>query len=136
VITSTILSYRTHMERCDLRLTPNTYRECTSESRCIGEWFIGPWSSCQGDCFNASRSRTVVCIKEDGFAEESECDLKNKPATFEDCTQEEMKDCRPKWHHSDWTEVKFASSHFHKLTFSLPPPSARSRAETDSRREQ
>ncbi|KAG5675697.1 hypothetical protein PVAND_005581 [Polypedilum vanderplanki] len=95
---------RTHIERCDLRQTPNTYRECTNESKCHGDWFIGPWSTCQGDCFNASRWRTVVCIKDDGFAEESECDLKSKPATFEDCTPDEMKDCKPKWHFSEWTE--------------------------------
>lgn len=91
-------------ERCDVRLTPNTFRECTSNARCEGEWFIGPWSLCSGDCFNSSRSRTVVCIKNDGFAEESECDLK-KPATFEDCQPGEMKDCKPMWHYSEWAEV-------------------------------
>lgn len=69
--------------------------------------YVGPWGLCWGDCFNASRSRTVVCIKNDGFAEESECDLKEKPATFEDCQPEDMKDCRPKWHYSDWSEVNF-----------------------------
>ncbi|CRK93983.1 CLUMA_CG007508, isoform A [Clunio marinus] len=93
-----------HTDRCDIRLTPNTYRECTSDVRCQGEWFIGPWSLCSGDCFNSSKSRTVVCIKHDGFAEESECDLKSKPATFEDCKPDEMKDCKPKWHLSEWSE--------------------------------
>lgn len=99
-------------ERCDIRLTPNTYRECTSNAKCEGEWFIGPWSLCSGDCFNASRSRTVVCIKDDGFAEESECDLKAKPTTFEDCKPEEMKDCKPKWHSSEWTEVNLIKQLF------------------------
>jgi thrombospondin type-1 domain-containing protein 4 len=28
-------------ERCDIRLTPNIYRECTSNVKCFGEWFIG-----------------------------------------------------------------------------------------------
>lgn len=101
-------------ERCDIRHTPNTYRECTSNVRCQGDWFIGPWSLCFGDCFNASKSRTVVCIKNDGFAEESDCDLEAKPATFEDCKPEEMKDCKPKWHSSEWTEVNL-------IKFYLPP---------------
>lgn len=65
----------------------------------------GPWSKCIGDCWNASRSRTVVCIKNDGFAEESECDLDNKPITFEDCGIKDLKDCTAKWHYSEWSEV-------------------------------
>lgn len=32
-------------ERCDLRLTPDTTRECSSNEKCsYGEWFMGPWS--------------------------------------------------------------------------------------------
>ena len=96
-----------NIERCDIRLTPNTFRECTSDARCQGDWFVGTWSLCSGDCFNASRSRTVVCIKNDGFAEESDCSLEDKPSTFEDCKPEMMKDCKPKWHSSEWTEVNF-----------------------------
>lgn len=40
----TIFCDRTHpfVERCDMRKTPNTYRECsTEEQECFGEWFIG-----------------------------------------------------------------------------------------------
>lgn len=29
------------VERCDMRQTPNTYRECTEQETCLGEWFIG-----------------------------------------------------------------------------------------------
>lgn len=50
-------------------------------------------------------SRTVICIRNDGFAEENECNLSIKPATFEDCKIEDLKDCRAKWHYSEWTEV-------------------------------
>lgn len=32
-------------ERCDLRQTPDTTRECSSNEKCAyGEWFVGPWS--------------------------------------------------------------------------------------------
>lgn len=75
----------------------------------------GPWGPCEGDCFsNATKTRTVICIKNNGFAEESECDTKNKPSTFEDCKVEDMKDCRPKWHISEWTEVKHFFNLFYK----------------------
>lgn len=39
----TIFCERAHPnnERCDLRQTPNTYRECEINSDCMGEWFIG-----------------------------------------------------------------------------------------------
>ncbi|XP_070496473.1 thrombospondin type-1 domain-containing protein 4 isoform X2 [Chironomus tepperi] len=95
-----------NMERCDIRFTPNIYRECVNNApECIeGSWFVGPWSKCIGDCWNASRSRTVICIKNDGFAEENECNLNKKPPTFEDCKIEDLKECRAKWHYSEWTE--------------------------------
>lgn len=48
----------------------------------------------------------MVCVKRNSFAEENECDLKKKPETFKDCDMEELKDCGPKWHISDWTEVR------------------------------
>lgn len=28
-------------ERCDMRQTPSTYRECEMPDDCVGEWFIG-----------------------------------------------------------------------------------------------
>lgn len=31
-------------DRCDYRMTPDANRECTSNSKCIGEWFLGEWS--------------------------------------------------------------------------------------------
>lgn len=48
----------------------------------------------------------MVCVKRNSFAEENECDLKKKPETFKDCDMEELKDCGPKWHISEWTEVR------------------------------
>lgn len=47
----------------------------------------------------------MVCVKSNGFAEENECDMKKKPETFKDCGTEELIDCGPKWHISEWTDV-------------------------------
>lgn len=46
-----------------------------------------------------------MCIKDYSFAEESECNIKEKPTTFEQCLPEELTECKPKWHFSEWTEV-------------------------------
>lgn len=99
-------------DRCDFRLTPETTRSCTETARCtVGDWFIGPWSECFGDCFNLMRSRSVLCIKDDQIVGDTLCiDSNNventtKPLTIEKCTLNDVSYCRPKWHYSEWTEV-------------------------------
>ncbi|XP_053663428.1 thrombospondin type-1 domain-containing protein 4 [Anopheles marshallii] len=92
-------------ERCDLRMMPETSRECTSNRACeFGEWFAGPWTLCSGDCFNLTRSRTVLCIRNDHFAPESECDADLRPKSIEPCDTESFEECKPRWHFSEWTE--------------------------------
>lgn len=34
-------------ERCDMRQTPNSYRECELLDDCVGEWFIGKIMKCK-----------------------------------------------------------------------------------------
>ncbi|XP_061511351.1 thrombospondin type-1 domain-containing protein 4 [Anopheles gambiae] len=92
-------------ERCDLRMMPETSRECTSNRACeFGEWFAGPWTLCSGDCFNLTRSRTVLCIRNDHFAPESECDADLRPSSIEPCDTESFEECKPRWHFSEWSE--------------------------------
>ncbi|KXJ82683.1 hypothetical protein RP20_CCG012017 [Aedes albopictus] len=98
-------SSSTNSERCDLRFTPDTTRECTSNRACeYGEWFAGPWGLCSGDCFNLTRSRTVLCIRNDNFATDSECDDNERPISIENCDVETIDDCKPRWHYSEWSE--------------------------------
>uniref|UniRef100_A0A336LKH9 CSON007946 protein n=1 Tax=Culicoides sonorensis TaxID=179676 RepID=A0A336LKH9_CULSO len=92
-------------ERCDLRLTPDTTRECSSNEKCaFGEWFVGPWSKCSGDCFNLTKGRSIVCIKDDGFAADEDCNEAEKPKSEEKCQMHEVDYCRPRWHYSEWSE--------------------------------
>lgn len=104
-----------NIDRCDLRLTPDTTRQCTSNAKCgIGDWFVGPWSHCFGDCFNLIRSRSVVCIKNDKVVEDSMCTNSNevdggKPITQEKCNVSSVDHCKPRWHYSDWSEVRSKS---------------------------
>ncbi|XP_065091217.1 A disintegrin and metalloproteinase with thrombospondin motifs 7 isoform X1 [Ochlerotatus camptorhynchus] len=98
-------SASTNAERCDLRFTPDTTRECTSNRACeYGEWFAGPWGLCSGDCFNLTRSRTVLCIRNDNFATDSECNDNERPVSMETCDTEAIDDCKPRWHYSEWSE--------------------------------
>lgn len=100
-------------ERCDLRLTPDITRQCTAAARCnVGEWFIGPWSDCFGDCFSLTRSRSVLCIKNEQIVSDSECidsnnvDNSTKPDLMEECELSSVSYCKPRWHYSEWTDVK------------------------------
>lgn len=98
-------STSTNAERCDLRFTPDTTRECTSDRACeYGEWFTGPWGLCSGDCFNLTRSRTVLCIRNDNFVADTECDGAERPLSMEPCDIETIDDCKPRWHYSEWSE--------------------------------
>lgn len=94
-----------NIERCDLRLTPETSRQCKNEEKCkYGKWFIGPWSECSGDCFNLKKTRNIYCIRNGTVISDTECNLKDKPEEYVECKPDDVKDCRPKWHYSEWTE--------------------------------
>lgn len=46
-----------------------------------------------------------MCIKNDGFAPDNDCNEAERPITLESCKIETYKDCQPKWHYAEWTEV-------------------------------
>lgn len=95
-----------HTERCDLRSTPDLTRPCQQEKPCeSGEWFAGPWSSCNGNCFNLTRSRSVLCIQQQLIVDDEECRPELRPQSFEKCSHEEVEYCSPRWHYSEWSEV-------------------------------
>ncbi|XP_041451857.1 thrombospondin type-1 domain-containing protein 4 isoform X2 [Drosophila obscura] len=92
--------------RCDPNKTPENRRPCVKPSCEDGEWFVGPWSSCNGDCFNLRRSRVVLCIKNKLIVDHKMCNLKLKPQLFEKCShdEEEITFCAPRWHYSEWSQ--------------------------------
>ncbi|KAH8281807.1 hypothetical protein KR054_003092, partial [Drosophila jambulina] len=91
-------------ERCDPSATPESRRPCEKPSCEVGDWFTGPWSSCNGDCFDLTRSREVLCIQNQLITEHKECKPELKPQAVEKCSHEEVEYCAARWHYSEWSE--------------------------------
>ncbi|XP_023159435.1 thrombospondin type-1 domain-containing protein 4 isoform X2 [Ceratitis capitata] len=92
-------------DRCDSRATPELTRPCERERDCEkGDWFAGPWSSCNGNCFNLTRSRPVYCIHKQEIVKDEICKAELKPQLVENCLHEEVEYCGPRWHYSEWSE--------------------------------
>lgn len=94
-----------NIERCNMRATPETSRHCKNEEACEhGEWFSGPWSECSGDCFNLNKKRKIYCIRDDVILPYTSCNLNTKPEEIDECKLEDVMECKPKWHYSEWSE--------------------------------
>ncbi|KAK7895515.1 hypothetical protein WMY93_020840 [Mugilogobius chulae] len=83
---------------------PENQQACNTEP-CTPEWFIGDWSDCAKTCDGGIRTRTVVCIRKIGPAEEetladTHC-LTHRPIERESCNNQS---CPPKWVTLDWSE--------------------------------
>lgn len=59
---------------------------------------------CSGDCFNLTKGRSIVCIKDDGFAPDEDCNVSEKPKSEEVCQMHEVDYCSPRWHYSEWSD--------------------------------
>ncbi|XP_041108240.1 A disintegrin and metalloproteinase with thrombospondin motifs 6-like [Polyodon spathula] len=83
---------------------PENQRACNTEP-CPPEWFIGDWSECSKTCDGGMRSRTVLCIRKIGPAEEESLDdsncLTHRPIEKEPCNNQS---CPPQWVALDWSE--------------------------------
>ncbi|XP_054741573.1 thrombospondin type-1 domain-containing protein 4 isoform X1 [Anastrepha obliqua] len=92
-------------ERCDSRATPEITRSCERSRDCEkGEWFAGPWTPCNGNCFNLTRTRPVYCIHQQQIVKDEDCKPELKPQIMENCSHEEVEYCGPRWHYSEWSE--------------------------------
>ncbi|XP_030384186.1 thrombospondin type-1 domain-containing protein 4 [Scaptodrosophila lebanonensis] len=92
-------------ERCNQRDAPDIKRPCQTERSCdFGDWFTGPWTPCNGNCFNLTSSRMVICIKNQLITDEEECLPDVKPQSFKMCSHDEVEYCAPRWHYSAWSE--------------------------------
>ncbi|XP_058473616.1 A disintegrin and metalloproteinase with thrombospondin motifs 6 isoform X2 [Solea solea] len=83
---------------------PEKQRDCNTEP-CPPEWFIGDWSECGKTCDGGIRTRTVLCIRKIGPAEEETLEdthcLTHRPIEQESCNNQS---CPPKWVTLDWSE--------------------------------
>uniref|UniRef100_A0A3Q3LBZ3 ADAM metallopeptidase with thrombospondin type 1 motif, 6 n=1 Tax=Mastacembelus armatus TaxID=205130 RepID=A0A3Q3LBZ3_9TELE len=83
---------------------PENQRDCNTEP-CPPEWFIGDWTDCGKTCDGGIRTRTVLCIRKIGPAEEETLEdthcLTHRPIEQESCNNQS---CPPKWVTLDWSE--------------------------------
>ncbi|XP_078144852.1 A disintegrin and metalloproteinase with thrombospondin motifs 6 [Centroberyx gerrardi] len=83
---------------------PENQRACNTEP-CPPEWFIGDWSECGKTCDGGMRTRTVLCIRKIGPAEEETLEdthcLTHRPIERESCNNQS---CPPQWVTLDWSE--------------------------------
>ncbi|XP_010862076.1 A disintegrin and metalloproteinase with thrombospondin motifs 6 isoform X2 [Esox lucius] len=83
---------------------PENQRSCNAEP-CPPEWFIGDWSECAKTCDGGTRTRTVLCIRKIGPAEEETLEdslcLTHRPIEREACNNQS---CPPQWVTLDWSE--------------------------------
>ncbi|XP_016097807.1 A disintegrin and metalloproteinase with thrombospondin motifs 6-like [Sinocyclocheilus grahami] len=83
---------------------PGNQRPCNTEP-CPPEWFIGDWSECGKTCDGGVRTRTVLCIRKIGPAEEETLEdnhcLTHRPIEQESCNNQS---CPPQWVTLDWSE--------------------------------
>ncbi|RNA19970.1 A disintegrin and metallo ase with thrombospondin motifs 20, partial [Brachionus plicatilis] len=77
--------------KCDSRIKPLDQQECFSHLPCP-EWRTTKWSYC--NCNSGLRKRFVYCSSNI----QSDCPIKEKPASFENCT------CSGFWKVSRWSE--------------------------------
>uniref|UniRef100_W5LNC5 ADAM metallopeptidase with thrombospondin type 1 motif 6 n=1 Tax=Astyanax mexicanus TaxID=7994 RepID=W5LNC5_ASTMX len=87
---------------CDLDIKPP---ENQRPLEYIIKWFIGDWLDCSKTCDGGMRTRTVLCIRKTGPAEEenledSHC-LTHRPIERESCNNQS---CPPQWVTLDWSE--------------------------------
>ncbi|XP_072310458.1 A disintegrin and metalloproteinase with thrombospondin motifs 6 isoform X2 [Eucyclogobius newberryi] len=90
---------------CDPDSRPPENQQACNTEPCPPEWFIGDWSDCAKSCDGGIRTRTVVCIRKIGPAEEetltdTHC-LTHRPIERESCNNQS---CPPKWVTLDWSE--------------------------------
>ncbi|XP_051539220.1 A disintegrin and metalloproteinase with thrombospondin motifs 6-like [Myxocyprinus asiaticus] len=90
---------------CDLDSKPPVnQRPCNTEP-CPPEWFIGDWSECGKTCDGGIHTRTVLCIRKIGPAEEETLEdslcLTHRPIEQESCNNQS---CPPQWITLDWSE--------------------------------
>ncbi|KAM6903075.1 LOW QUALITY PROTEIN: A disintegrin and metalloproteinase with thrombospondin motifs 6 [Xenentodon cancila] len=89
---------------CDPDKPPENQRDCNTEP-CPPEWFIGDWSECGKTCDGGIRTRTVLCTRKTGPAEEESLKdtycLTHRPIERESCNNQS---CPPKWVTLEWSE--------------------------------
>ncbi|XP_071167899.1 thrombospondin type-1 domain-containing protein 4-like isoform X2 [Mytilus edulis] len=91
---------------CEEGRKPEDERECRARQNCNGYWFSGPWLQCNSTCGEGTRSRQVLCLRENGntayeVIPNSYCDMDERPVEHEIC---KSSSCPPEWFMTEWSQ--------------------------------
>lgn len=71
--------------KCDVEAKPTDSKECDGEKECPGQWFSGPWSSCDKECGGGKRVRKVLCIDNGISVPETKCSKDTIEFSTDEC---------------------------------------------------
>lgn len=67
---------------------PEGSKECDTQKECPGQWFSGPWSSCDKPCGGGTRTRKVMCIANGKAVPDTQCKEDTIEFSREDCNKQ------------------------------------------------
>lgn len=70
---------------CNVNDKPKDRKVCESNKECSGQWFSGPWSSCDKECGGGKRTRKVLCLDNSKAVPETKCSKDTIEFSSDDC---------------------------------------------------
>lgn len=67
---------------------PEESKECEVNKECPGQWFTGPWSSCDKECGGGKKTRKVLCLSNGTAVPNTKCDEETIEFSSDDCNKE------------------------------------------------
>ncbi|XP_054277848.1 thrombospondin type-1 domain-containing protein 4-like [Macrosteles quadrilineatus] len=92
---------------CPADTQPDSYRACSSDKLCGGQWYAGPWGLCTVGCGWGRQSRSVLCIARTtpqghySILPEDSCAAEQRPVSEQPC---QTQPCTAEWYTADWSQ--------------------------------
>lgn len=67
---------------------PEESKECEVKEECPGQWFSGPWSSCDKECGGGKKTRKVLCLANGTAISAAKCDEETIEFSSDDCNKQ------------------------------------------------
>lgn len=71
--------------KCSADEKPKDSKVCENDKECAGQWFSGPWSSCDKECGGGKRTRKVLCLDNGKAVAETKCSKDTIEFSTDEC---------------------------------------------------